>query len=344
MLCLLASCSSKSEGEGDGPDPKPEQPGKITLLQLNLWEECGNVENGLDVLTDQIVALKPDFATFCELYKAGNEAIIPQLIQALRNKGLMYYGKTVDGRAILSKYKFDGSERINEWMFKGIFTVDGRRVAVYSSHANYRYYACYLPRGYNDGSTDWNQLPQPITNVSQILASNRKSGRIESTQAMINNAKAEIAQGAVVFFAGDLNEPSHLDWQADTKNLFDHNGCVVNWDVSVLLYKNGYKDAYRVKYPNVVENPGFTFPADNEAVPVSKLSWAPKVDERDRIDFVYFYPYEGMSVEDAKLVGPQGSIVRGQRVAENTKDVFIAPAGDRWPTDHKGVLVTFKFE
>ena len=56
------------------------------------------------------------------------------------------------------------------------------------------------------------------------------------------------------------NEPSHLDWKENTKNLWDHNGTVVRWDCSVLLENAGFKDAYRTKYPNPVTHPGFTFP------------------------------------------------------------------------------------
>ena len=73
------------------------------------------------------------------------------------------------------------------------------------------------------------KLLAPITDVNKILAVCEESDRIESAQAFINNAAKELEQGALVFFAGDLNEPSYLDWQADTKDLFDHRGCIVNW-------------------------------------------------------------------------------------------------------------------
>ncbi len=38
---------------------------------------------------------------------------------------------------------------------------------------------------------------------------------------------------------------------------------------------------------------GFTFPAGNklaEEAKLEKLAWAPEADERDRIDFIYYYP------------------------------------------------------
>lgn len=115
---------------------------------------------------------------------------------------------------------------------------------------------------------------------------------------------------------GDFNEPSHLDWQADTKDLWDHNGAIIHWDCSMMLSKAGFKDAYREKFPNTVRYPGFTFPAGNklaEEAKLEKLAWAPEADERDRIDFIYYYPLESMlSMKDSKLVGPSETVVRGK--------------------------------
>ncbi len=42
--------------------------------------------NAFNALVDQIVSLQPDFATFCELYKGGDEAIMPLLVDALKQK------------------------------------------------------------------------------------------------------------------------------------------------------------------------------------------------------------------------------------------------------------------
>ena len=87
--------------------------------------------------------------------------------------------------------------------------------------------------------------------------------------------------------AGDLNEPSCLDWTNATKNLFEHRGCVVNWSASALLLQAGFRDAYRTKYPNAVRYPGFTFPADNAAATPQQLSWAIEADERERMVDAY---------------------------------------------------------
>ena len=94
-------------------------------------------------------------------------------------------------------------------------------------------------------------------------------------------------------------------------------------------------------HPDPIKYPGFTFPADNKAIAPANLSWAPEADERERIDFVYYYPNKDLQVKNAQIVGPTGSIVRGQRIEEQTKDPIIPPVDNQWPSDHKGVLVTF---
>ncbi len=107
-------------------------------------------------------------------------------------KGLTYYQSRVDGRGLLSKYRITETQKINEWMFKGVCNVDGRRIAVYPSHANYVYYSCYYPRGYNDGGNngDWSKMATgPNTDVALILERNRLSGRPQSTQQFIDDAK-----------------------------------------------------------------------------------------------------------------------------------------------------------
>ena len=144
---------------------------------------------------------------------------------------------------------------------------------------------------------------------------------------------------------GDFNEPSHLDWQDNTKNLFDHNGAVIHWDCSMMLSQAGFKDAYRVKYPDPVLYPGFTFPAGNkvaEEAKLEKLAWAPDVDERDRIDFIYYYPQQGLSLDECVLVGPSETVLKGKIEKNDSKDVFLTPTCV-WPTDHKGNLATFTF-
>lgn len=55
----------------------------------------------------------------------------------------------------------------------------------------------------------------------------------------------------------------------------------VEWPTSKLLYEIGFKDSYRVKFPDEVENPGITW-----FTPVAEEEY--KEYRRDRIDYIYF--------------------------------------------------------
>ena len=329
---------------------------ELTLFQLNIWEECGhNSTDGYSAfqsLVDQIVALEPDFATFCELYKNGDDMVMKKLVAALKERGLTYYAETGFGkggggaRGLLSKYPIEETELINSWMFKGVCNVDGKRIAIYPSHSNYVYYSCYYPRGYNDGggNSGWEKLPDgPNTDVSEILERNALSGRPESAREFVENAKKELDKGAIVILAGDLNEPSHLDWVESTKDMFEHNGCIVPWQTSLLLTESGFIDAFRQMYPDPATHPGLTWPVNNKGIPVSDLAWAAEAGERDRIDYIYYYPDSRFSLVDIKMVGPTGTIVRGERVAADTQEPIIDQAGEHWPSDHRGLLMTIRW-
>jgi hypothetical protein len=71
------------------------------------------------------------------------------------------------------------------------------------------------------------------------------------------------------------------------------------------------------------------------------LTWAPEADERDRIDYVFHRAAPGVKLLGAGVVGPRSTIVRNERVVEDTKDNFL-PIPERWPSDHKAVLATYR--
>lgn len=176
-----------------------------------------------------------------------------------------------------------------------------------------------------------------LTDVDEVLRRNDLSLRDEAIRAFLTQAKADEAEGYDVIIGGDFNEPSHLDWTAQTRYLYDHHGLVVPWTVSTLLAGAGFKDAYRVAHPNVLTHPGFTYPSDNPRVAVERLSWAPMADERERIDYV-LYKGRDLQVKSAAILGYEGCIVRHRRRTDISSDTFIAPSGV-YPSDHKGVLV-----
>lgn len=343
---LLLCCMSSASYGFRSPERAPKA--QLNVLQMNIWQEGTIVEGGFEAIADEIVHTNADVVFFSEVRNYNGKNFIPRILEALRLRGTTYYGEhsTLDV-GVLSKYPIteqqvvyptaEGSGNI----LRSSFRVGKHTIAAYSAHLDYKNYACYLPRGY-DGAT-WKKMDAPVSDADTVLIANRISKRDESIKTFLQVVQRDIDQGHLILLGGDFNEPSHLDWQADTKELWEHNGLVVNWDCSIMLYDKGFKDAYRVLHPNPVTHPGFTFPSDNKKVPISKLTWAPDADERERIDFIYYYPNKKIVPVSCAVVGPSSSIVRSQRVEEESQDRFLL-SRNTWPSDHKAVLVTFKLK
>ncbi|NDV60532.1 endonuclease/exonuclease/phosphatase family protein [Bacteroides sp. 519] len=321
----------------------------FTVLQLNIWHEGSKVPDGYQGILSVLDQADADVVFLCEIRNPAK--FMENILKDLKAKGKQYYGETLGlSVGILSKYKPEsivkscivpGDE--HRAMLKALIPINGQPIYFYSCHLDYTHYECYMPRGYS--GTTWKKIDAPVTNEATILEANRLSYRDESIRAFIKDAEAEIKKGYSIVMGGDFNEPSHLDWQADTKNLFDHNGAIVNWDCSVMLHKSGFKDAYREKHPDPIKYPGFTFPAGNKLAEEAKLeilAWAPEADERDRIDFIYYFPvHSALSLQQSVLVGPSETVLRGKIIKKDSKDKFFVPKGI-WPTDHKGNLARFK--
>lgn len=333
-LLLLCSCCLSA------------QRNQLKVLQINVWQEGTMIEGGFEAIASEIVRLNPEIVLFSEVRNYNNTDFIARIRKAIQEKGIEYYGeKSTLDVGILSKYKIVNQQPnylLNNdagSVLKATIEIENTTLVVYSAHLDYTNYACYLPRGYS--GTTWKKLEAPVADAAEVLSANLKSLRDEAIQGVIDDAVKENDKGHIVILGGDFNEPSHLDWMKDTKDLRDHNGLVIPWQCSVMLTSNGFKDAYRTLYPNAVTHPGFTFPSDNPKADVNKLTWAPDSDERDRIDFIYFMPNKKLKLESASVVGPSASIVKGKRVTDDSKDTFIQPLGT-WPTDHKAVIATFK--
>ncbi len=77
-----------------------------------------------------------------------------------------------------------------------------------------------------------------------------------------------------LIMAGDFDSGSHLDYTREAGHL--HRGYIVDWNVSRVMEKAGFRDSFRELYPDPSENPGITF------------STAFEVWMNDRIDYIYY--------------------------------------------------------
>lgn len=321
----------------------------MKVLQLNVWVNASRVEGGEQGLAGVVDRTEADVVLLCELYGGEKETPLTQkLVDELGRRGKTYYA---DGCGlpvgILSKYRPEAvasfrptpEEQDDAPVLKAHIRVNGRTVTLYSLHLDHRNYAPYLSRGYR--ADTWTKADAPVTHPDSILRANRLAWRDESIRGFIQDAQRETDRGHIVIAGGDFNEPSHLDWQEDTKEMRDHRGAVVCWDVSRMLGQAGYVDAWRRRFPNAVTHPGFTWPAGNKDAPPEELFYAPEADERDRIDFIYYYPQPGVGLSSIRIVGPAASVDHGKIAAEQTACDILEPPGV-WPSDHKGNLAVFR--
>ncbi|MDR1497306.1 MAG: metallophosphoesterase [Puniceicoccales bacterium] len=322
----------------------------LNVLQLNTWGAAKVVPGGEKMLIDIIDRINPDLVLLCELDRGH---LIRRLVEQLTKRGKTYHqdGKNIQ-TGILSRYPLQKASILtptqesysvqvgkHRAVTKAFISVGGRTIAIYSAHLDWEKYACYLPRGYDHA--EWGKkLEKPIIDTDKITLANREAFRAEAIKTLIPDIKKEKAKGHFVIFGGDFNEPSHHDWQADTKAIREHNGAVVNWDVSLMLEEAGLVDTYRQRYPNAVSHPGFTWPTANSVAEIKGFS-VKNADERDRIDFIYYLPQEGVELKTVKIVGPPASLFHGKITGDKEIGDQLSQPAEHWFSDHKGNLATF---
>ena len=316
------------------------KPSQLRVLSMNIWFGGTAVEPGPSLVADVIRATGADVVMLSE---SGDTT--RWLADHLSQNGSRWHYAESSDTGILSRHPIVERGTL-PFTTKAVIDLAGRQVAVYALHLEYRWYATYLPRGYAAGVPEgpysgWDQLPGgPVTDVETVLQVNEESGRPAVVAQVIADAERERATRRSVLIGGDFNEPSILDWTAATAEEQDHRGLVVPWQSTGLLRDAGYVDAYRAKYPNPSTHPGTTWPTSNRAKPLDHLTWTPKADERDRIDYVFASPSPGVKLLDVGLVGTAETIIRNKRVPMRTNDFL--QIFSHWPTDHQAVLATYR--
>jgi endonuclease/exonuclease/phosphatase family metal-dependent hydrolase len=150
-----------------------------------------------------------------------------------------------------------------------------------------------------------------------------KTARLESLKPYLDVLAPVVSSNTPVFLTGDFNAPSHADWKEDMVGARPFLRYSVDWPVSRAVENAGFKDSWRVVYPNTKTDPGLTWWADRPPLD----NYAPgKNDPQDRIDFVWFAgAAEALS---SNLIGENG--------AQNVT-LSVSP----WPSDHRAVVSTF---
>lgn len=319
---------------------------ELSVLQFNIWQEGTVIPGGFDAIADEIARLEPDFITLSEVRNYNNTRFCDRITEALRKRGKEYYSFYSDDTGLLSRYPLADSATVfplnndHGSIYRLNTKIADREFAVYTGHLDYLNDTYYEVRAY-DGN-NWEKMDAPLTDVKEILRRNALSQRDEAIDSFLNDAAVQAANGAMIIFGGDFNEPSHLDWIEATRDSADHHGVVIEWPNTKRLHDAGFRDAYRMVHPDPVTHPGYTYPSANPAREPATVTWAKESDERDRIDYIFYRPVNGLTPYEAVILGPEESIAYSKIVPSSSEDKFITPLGV-WPTDHKGVLVKFRY-
>jgi hypothetical protein len=242
-----------------------------------------NVEYAGDESTDAVIeGVDADIVGVLESYNR-----LPEMAE---NTGYPYYNVSLQ---ILSKYPIHEPSGA-EGRYALIEVRPGFVVAFFNIHLDY---VKYGPRLLRNG-----------TSVDEVIASENEV-RTSALEVPLPLMRDLIEQGYPVFFTGDHNEPSSLDYTAETVGTRARIDEPVPWPVSEALLQAGFRDTYREIHPDPLEDPGITHEGAG-----------------DRIDYIYA---AGPSVtRDARLVGEDGG--------EGVQVAF-----DPWVSDHRAVVSTF---
>lgn len=235
--------------------------------------------------------------------------------ESVRARGyhILSHTNNSQGRCcIISKLPFDGQTPLKYGAYVDLG--NGIKVLVMNCHGAFKPYGPYQLNGI-EYSGFKPVDPEDPAQVAAVMEDNRKA-----RQTMVDLLAQELATAEtdLICLSGDFNEPSWLDWTAETK-VAGLSSAVAEWPTTHALYQKGLDgDAYRTIHPDPVAAPGFT--------------WSPKPgsrDTKDRIDLTLYKKNSVTVVKSCQIVGED---------AENA-DIVITP----WIFDHRGLLTHFEY-
>ena len=75
LVLLLIGCTSCKARE-------------LSVMQLNVWMEAKNVENGFSAVVDETVRINPDIVLLSEAHNREDAFSIPAFLDSLRARGM----------------------------------------------------------------------------------------------------------------------------------------------------------------------------------------------------------------------------------------------------------------
>jgi exonuclease III len=163
--------------------------------------------------------------------------------------------------------------------------------------------------------------------VSEI-EKNEKATRTSVAMPFIQRLSVLAQQGVPAFLTGDFNSGSHLDWGTTVVGKLPNHLYVIHWPITQTLQKLNFVDSYRQIHPNVIKEPGYTWPGGRPYLKNAVDGFNPSKNEvSERIDYIF-------------SAGPS-KVVNSQLIGEANSDLVqlkIQP----WPSDHRAVVSEFE--
>jgi len=66
---------------------------ELRVLHLNIWMEGTVVKNGFEAVADEVARIDPDIVMFSEASNKEGALFVPRMLDALRERGKIYYGQ-----------------------------------------------------------------------------------------------------------------------------------------------------------------------------------------------------------------------------------------------------------
>jgi endonuclease/exonuclease/phosphatase family metal-dependent hydrolase len=173
----------------------------------------------------------------------------------------------------------------------------------------------YQPYDLRDGTL-------PMNEPAVIAAAN--SARGSQLTSFLNDMTMALSSRVPVFFTGDFNEPSHLDWTPEaalaTPRPFD---LAVHYPASSRIVSRGMIDSFRAVRPDEVADPAYTW---TPGYPPPTLD---SNEVHDRIDIIY---HSGLGV----------TATGAWTVGLNANDGMTDIAVPGYNADHRAVVVEYQ--
>jgi endonuclease/exonuclease/phosphatase family metal-dependent hydrolase len=273
----------------------------LRIMSFNVWSAEGTTA-GRAKLQEIIDTSGADIIGLQEMTDSAGRLIATAL-------GLHYHQQSAGDIQVLSRFPIVGAASGN--LGVQIELAPGRPIWLFNSHlAPYP----YQPYDLRDGLL-------PMNEAAVVAAAN--SSRGGQVTSYLSSMSAAIASQQPVFFVGDFNEPSHLDWTVEaaaaTPRPFDFK---VQYPASKRIVDAGLVDSFRAVRPDEVSDPGYTW-TPGYPPPVLDSN-----EVHDRIDIIYHRGH-GVVATQAFNIGP----------VDGNPNTDLGIAG--YNADHRAVVVDY---